>query len=102
MVALADTRGAEAFLACLKAAKHVTRPFDYWLLTSVPDSDIDAFANLPVPQPDVTVVSGRRETNNSSCMFFGAEAQEQYPVVRRVADGFKNPRTKSGPSLLPS
>ncbi len=84
---------AESFLACLARAQHVTQPFDYWLLSgALPDADVAAIADLPVAPPRDAVFNGRRETNNSSRMFFGAEAQERYPVVRRVVDGFKDPR----------
>ncbi|HEY7670075.1 MAG TPA: 2OG-Fe(II) oxygenase [Hyphomicrobium sp.] len=84
---------AESFLACLARAKHVTEPFDYWLLDgALPEGDVDAIANLPIATPKEVVFNGRRETNNSSRMFFGKEAQEQYPVCRRVVEGFKDPR----------
>jgi hypothetical protein len=84
---------AETVLACLARAKHMTAPFDYWLLEgALPDGDVDAVAGLPVAPPADLVFNGRRETNNSSRLFFGAEAQETYPVCRRVVDGFKDER----------
>jgi len=93
MVTLAQAPVADAFLACLARAKHVTQPFDYWLLKdALPEADLDAIAHLPVAPPEVPVFSGKRETNNSSRMFFGAETQKTYPVCRRVVDGFKDAR----------
>ncbi len=84
---------AASFLACLARAKHVTQPFDYWLLDgALPAADVDAIADLPVAPPADIVFNGRRETNNSSRMFFGSEAQETYAVCRRVVDGFKDAR----------
>jgi len=84
---------AESFLACLASARHVAEPFDFWLLDgALPEADIDAIASLPVAPPADVVFNGRRETNNSSRMFFGAAAQETYPVCRRVVDGFKDAR----------
>ena len=84
---------ADAFLACLDRARHVAQPFDYWLLEgALPEADVDAIAALPVAPPADVVFNGRRETNNSSRMFFGAEAQDQYAVCRRVVDGFKDQR----------
>jgi hypothetical protein len=83
----------ESFLSCLKRAKHVRQPFDYWLLQgALPDADVDAIANLPIPPPLDIVFNGRRETNNSSRMFFNPEAQEIFAVCRRVVDGFKDAR----------
>ena len=84
---------AESFLACLARSRHVTEPFDFWLLDgALPEADIDAIASLSVAPPADVVFNGRRETNNSSRMFFGAEAQETHPVCRRVVDGFKDAR----------
>jgi hypothetical protein len=93
MVALAESPVAEAFLACLRSATHVREPFDYWLLKdALPAADVEAIASLPIDPPADVVFSGRRETNNSSRMFFGREAQEDFPAVRRVVDGFKDER----------
>jgi hypothetical protein len=84
---------AESFLACLAHARHVTTPFDYWLLDgALPEADVDAIAGLPVAPPADVLFNGRRETNNSSRMFFGAEAQEHHAVCRHVVDGFKDAR----------
>jgi hypothetical protein len=84
---------AEAFLACLKRAQHVRQPFDYWLLKdALPAADVDAIAGLPVPPPQDVVFNGRRETNNSSRIYFNPDAQKIFPVCRRVADGFKDAR----------
>jgi len=84
---------AETFLACLARARHAREPFDYWLLDgALPEADIDALLALPVAPTGEAVFNGRRETNNSSRMFFGAEAQDKYAVCRRVVDGFKDER----------
>jgi hypothetical protein len=84
---------AVSFLACLAGANHATSPFDYWLLEgALPESDVDAIAALPVAPPNDVFFNGRRETNNSSRMFFNAEAQDKYAVCRRVVDGFKDER----------
>jgi hypothetical protein len=84
---------AESFLSCLARSKHVTQPFDYWLLAgALPEADVEAIAKLPIAPPEDVVFNGRRETNNSSRMFFSPEAQDKFPVVRRVVDGFKNQR----------
>jgi hypothetical protein len=93
MEALIKNPVAASLLACLERAKHVTKPFDYWLLEhALPEADVDAIANLPIAPPEDVQFNGRRETNNSSRMFFGAEAQEMFGVCRRVVDGFKDPR----------
>lgn len=84
---------AEAFLACLRCAKHETWPFDYWLLDgALPIEDVVAIGHLPFPPPSDVVLSGKRETNNSLRIFFTRENQEKYAVCRRVVAGFNDPR----------
>ena len=96
MLALADNPVAQSFLGCLARAKHVVKPFDYWLLKgALPGEDVDAILALPFAAPADAVFSGRRETNNAQRMFFGREAQESFAVCRRVVDGFKDPRVIS-------
>jgi len=86
---------ADTFLGCLKRAKHLSKPFHHWLLSgALPIEDVEAVANLPLPPPSGVKFDGRRETNNSTRMFFTAENQEKYPVCRRIAGAFKQPRTR--------
>lgn len=93
MLTLADNPVADSFLDCLQRANHVREPYDYWLLQgALPESDVDAVLALPVAPPTDLVFSGRRETNNSSRMFFNDEAQEKFPVCCRVVDAFKDER----------
>jgi hypothetical protein len=87
---------AESFLACLARARHVTKPFDYWLLDgALPAPDVDAIINLPFAAPSAAGFSGKRETNNSSRMFFNRDNQEKLAVCRRVASAFAEPRVRS-------
>lgn len=87
---------AESFLACLERAQHVTDPFDYWLLEgALPAQDIDAIVNLPFAPPSTAGYSGKRETNNSSRMFFNRENQEKFAVCHRVASAFADPDVRS-------
>lgn len=93
MEALAQTSVADAFLACLQQARHVTQPFYYWLLQKVlPDAEVDAIAGLPITPPQKTSFQGRRAANHASRVFFDARTQEQFPACKRIADGFKDER----------
>lgn len=86
---------AETFLSCLERARHETWPFDYWLLEgALPEKDVDAILSLSAAPPDGMVLNGRRETNNALRFFFSRENQDKFPVCRRIADGFKDPRVK--------
>lgn len=96
---LDSTDGAavtQSFLACLASANHQRAPFDYWLLTNpLPKGDCEAIAGLPIAPPADVVYNGRRETNNSTRIFFTKENQALYPVVARVAKGFDDPRVRA-------
>lgn len=87
---------SRTFLSCLAAARHERQPFDHWLLKkALPEADIDALLALPIPPPADVVFNGRRETNNSSRIFFSRENQQKYAVCKRVADGFNSPFVRS-------
>ncbi len=87
---------ADSFLACLERSKHVTSPFDFWLLEKpLPDEDAAAIAALPFAPPPAPTFNGRRETNNSTRVYFNPENQDKFEVCRRVVAGFKDPRVKS-------
>jgi hypothetical protein len=90
-----NTTVADAFLDCLARARHETKPYDHWLLTeALPQSDVDAIGQLPLPPPSEPVFNGKRETNNSTRIYFTPENQERYPVVRRVVEGFQDRRVR--------
>jgi len=87
---------ADTFIDCLERAKHVTLPFDYWLLTNaLPKADVEEVANLPLPKPDGAIFTGRRESNNKLRVFFSPENQAKYPVCKRVAAGFDSQRVRA-------
>jgi len=87
--------GAEHFLECLDQATHVRSPYDYWLLDNVlPKPMIDAMAHLPFPPPENPVFSGRRESNNSTRVYFTPENQEKFSVCRDAVTIFSNPHVK--------
>jgi hypothetical protein len=87
---------AETFLACLSHAKHVRSPFDYWLLKdALPQDDIAAIAALPFAPPASAMFDGKRETNNSTRVFFNPENQERFAVCRRIVAGFQDPRVRA-------
>ncbi len=87
------TSVAETFLAGLKAAKHKSWPFDYWLLDNqLPEGCCDEIINLPFAPPQGDLFNGKRESNNATRVYFTPENQERFPVCRRIVDGFRDPR----------
>ena len=86
---------AQTFLACLERADHVAQPFDHWLLKNpLPGGFCDAIASLPFAPPQDSVFNGRRETNNSTRVYFTPENQAKFVACRRVTEGFKDASVK--------
>ncbi|MDR3509389.1 MAG: hypothetical protein P4L64_15965 [Caulobacteraceae bacterium] len=84
---------AATFLACLERAHHATKPYDHWLLdAALPPRTVSAVANLPFDPPEVRVFDGRRESNNSTRVYFSPAVQAQFPVAREIAEAFRDPR----------
>jgi len=86
-----------SFLACLQNARRETSPFDYWLLTNpFPDGVCDELVDLPFAPPGGAVFSGKRETNNSSRVYFTPANQVKYDACRRLAQAFQDASVRSG------
>ena len=86
---------AESFRACLENAEHKRSPFDYWLLKfPLPEGDCGAIASLPFAPPQDSVFNGKRDTNNSTRVYFTPENQAKHAVCRRVVEGFADAGVK--------
>lgn len=82
----------EHFVDSLMHATHIAQPYDYWLLeNALPQASVDAIASLPFAPPTGAVFDGRRESNNSSRVYFTAENQARFPVCRDVVEAFSDP-----------
>jgi hypothetical protein len=93
---LASNSVADTFLACLRRARHETRPFDYWLLDgALPAEALAEIAGRPFAPPSGTVFNGKRETNTSTRIYFTPENQEKFAVCRRLVAGFQDGRVRS-------
>lgn len=81
---------AEHLLDCLARARHVREPFDYWLLEdALPAWTVDAIASLPFQPPTAVVFNGKRESNNSSRVYFTPENRQRFAACDAVAGGFE-------------
>jgi hypothetical protein len=82
---------AQHFLDCLDRARHVREPYSYWLLDNVlPERMIDGIAGLPFAPPRGAVFNGRRETNNSTRVYFNPDSQAKFPVCHDVVNVFQS------------
>jgi hypothetical protein len=82
---------AAAFLSCLDRAAAAGHPYRHWLLDSIlPDDTCAAIDALPVTPPPVGDTKGKRETHNSSRLFFGAEQRVIHPVCNTLASALQS------------
>ena len=89
---LAPNAVGRHFLDCLAGSGRQTSPFRYWLLDqALPPASVDAIAALPFAPPEKLRFDGRRETNNSTRVYFTPENQDRFAVCRELADAFKHP-----------
>ncbi|MDE2030444.1 MAG: 2OG-Fe(II) oxygenase [Alphaproteobacteria bacterium] len=78
-------------MSSLNRAAHIKEPYDYWLLDdALPATTCDAVADLPFAPPSGATFDGRRESNNSTRVYFTPENQSQFVVCRDVAQAFGN------------
>lgn len=72
-------------------AKDAQAPYPHWLLDQVlPEPMIDAICALPFAPPQVTDTLGRRETHNSTRLFFGKQEQAMFPACATLATALQS------------
>ena len=77
----------ESFAGATARAK----PYPHWLLHGVlPDAMVNDICALPLAPPMVEDTLGRRETHNTSRLFFGTAQQERFPVCASLAKALQN------------
>ncbi len=78
--------------ARLAAGRRVERPFRHWLLSDVlPPALAEGVGGLPFAPPDIGDTLGRRETHNSTRVFFAPEERQRFPLCAAVAGAFQHP-----------
>jgi len=88
--------GASKLLTCLAQCDHQTAPYDFWLLHDVlPPDWVKAIAALPFAPPQQAVFDGRRESNNSTRVYFAPENQAKFPVCADMVQLFSDPTVVS-------
>ncbi len=77
---------ASHVLACFNHSHREAHPFRHWLLQGVlPDSTCAAIDALPFAPPEIADTLGKRETNNSTRLFFGSDERVRFPVCAEIA-----------------
>ena len=81
---------AKVFLACLDRNDPGSTPFRHWLLAEMlPAETCAAVDALPVTPPVIADTMGRRETHNSSRLFFGVDERAQHAVCDDIASALQ-------------
>jgi len=74
------------FLACLGRSHAEARPFRHWLLeNALPGKTCCAIDALPFRPAAIADTLGKRETHNSTRIFFAPEQQQRFPVCADLA-----------------
>jgi hypothetical protein len=85
----ADAIG-EQFRRSLDRASENNTPFRHWLLSDVlPEAVAAAIPALPFPPPAIDDTAGKRETHNSTRIFFSPEARQRFPVCAAVSEALQ-------------
>lgn len=79
------------FTWALDKADARERPYRHWLLDeALPPEVAHAIAALPFAAPQIDDTLGRRETHNSTRIFFSAPNRKDFPVCADVAAAFQS------------
>jgi hypothetical protein len=82
---------ARNFLSSLDHSDSSTYPFRHWLLNRVlPNRTCKAIDALPAAPPPIDDTLGKRETHNSTRLFFGETQRAAYPVCDELATALQS------------
>jgi hypothetical protein len=83
-----------SLIRCFDASKVAAEPFRRWLLADIlPIGICDGIDALPTRPPKIEDTAGKRETHNSSRLFFGIDNRRRHPVCEALAAGFQSAAT---------
>ncbi len=81
---------AAQFRHALEGAAAATAPFRHWLLRDVlPPGGCAAITGLPIAAPHIADTLGKRETNNSTRLFFSPENRARHPICGALAEALQ-------------
>jgi hypothetical protein len=92
---VADGSAVSASLVgCFDASQFSAEPFRHWLLSDIlPVALCDGIDALPARPANIDDTLGKRETHNSSRLFFGLDNRRRHPVCDALAAGFQSAAT---------
>ena len=92
---MADASAVSASLIrSFDASDFSAAPYRHWRLSDILPVDVcDAIDALPARPPKIEDTFGKRETHNSSRLFFGLDNRRRHPVCEALAAGFQSAKT---------
>jgi hypothetical protein len=82
---------ATRLLSSLDHSDSATYPFRHWLLNHIlPHSTCKAIDALPMVPPEITDTAGKRETHNSTRLFFNPPQRSAHPACNQVATALQS------------
>ncbi|HIJ61755.1 MAG TPA: 2OG-Fe(II) oxygenase [Rhodospirillaceae bacterium] len=83
---------AARFTSALAASRARRHPYPHWLLDQVLPAGLAAeIAGLAIACPQAMLFDGRRESNNSSRIYFNAAARSRFPAVEALSRALQTP-----------
>jgi hypothetical protein len=77
------------FIKALTQSIRITSPYNHWLLeNTLPDLTARHIASLPFEAPKAMTHDGRRESNNSSRIYFTTDHQRKFSIVAKFTKAF--------------
>ncbi|MCT8971780.1 2OG-Fe(II) oxygenase [Microbaculum marinisediminis] len=84
----------ETIIRSFRGSAHHDRPYSHWILDEViPLASARMIPELPFPAPVIDDTEGKRDTHNSTRVFFSEENQAKYPVCKAIAEALQHPET---------
>jgi hypothetical protein len=82
---------ASSLIGCFEASRFRAEPFRHWLIEDVLPADVCAGIDaIPVAPPKIDDTRGKRETHNSSRLFFNKVYRARYPVCEAIGEEFQS------------
>lgn len=85
-----------SIVRAFRGAERRSEPYTHWVLDEVlPDATSRALLRLPVAAPEIDDTGGKRDTHNSTRVFFSRDNQDSHGVCAAVSEALQHPEAVS-------
>lgn len=85
---------SQCLINSFQSAAFNSSPYENWFATNcLPDDILSACIDLPLPAPDLSGPSGKRELHNKTRQYFDLENQGKYPACKALTAALQNKTT---------